>query len=41
MKRVIEEIKLVRKIHSILNVLAICYLLFANGSDPILKLNSL
>jgi len=44
MKKVLNEIKLVLQIKSILELsstLAIFYFLFANGSYPILKLNSL
>ncbi|MFN6468676.1 MAG: hypothetical protein RMY36_003250 [Nostoc sp. SerVER01] len=43
MKKFIEEINLIQKIHSKLGLLgstvAICYLFFANGSWPISQLN--
>jgi hypothetical protein len=44
MKRVIDEIKILLQIKSGLELLSLIlaiYLLFANGSYPILKLNSL
>jgi len=44
MKQFIEELKLILKVHRTLgligSVLAICYLLFANGFHPISQLNN-
>ena len=44
MKQFIEELQLILKVHRTLgfigSVLAICYLLFANGFHPISQLNN-